>query len=88
MTIIRLKGLSPTDAEKAIARIWYVLEQRGIESPRIETCRDNGGRVDIRMAFAEQRDADITLEALKRSWLLVAQVPQFKNHVDQGGVTG
>ena len=39
MTIIRLKGLSPTNAEKAIARIWYVLEQRGmnrLESRHVE----------------------------------------------------
>jgi hypothetical protein len=75
MAIIQLRGLSPIDAERAIARIWYVLEQRDIESPRIEICRDSGDRIDIRIAFVAQRDADITLEALKRSWSLVAQVP-------------
>src|ERR1700737_313802 len=54
MAVIQLTGLTATDAEKAIAHIWYVLEQRDIESPRVETRRDRGDRVDIRVTFGSQ----------------------------------
>lgn len=75
MTVIQLEGLTATDAEKAIARIWYVLEQRDIESPRIDTRRDGDNRIAVRMAFQTQRDADAALGALQGLWPVVAQVP-------------
>ena len=74
MATIQLKGLRAIDAEKAIARVWYVLEQRGIASPRIEACRDSGDRININIAFGAQRDADITLRALTEALSVGAEV--------------
>lgn len=73
MAVIQLRGLSPAGAENAIARVWYVLEQRDIESPRVETRPDRDGRVDVRCIFAAQHDADAVLAELEGAWSVVAQ---------------
>lgn len=72
MATLQLRGLLAIDAEKAVARVWYLVEQSGIVSPRIEVCENAGDRININIAFAAQRDADITLRALEGSWSVVA----------------
>ena len=76
MTVIQLKRMTASEAEKVIARIWYVLEQRDIESPRIDTRGDGEGRIAIRITFEAQGDADAVLAAL---WSVVDQVPDQAN---------
>lgn len=75
MAVIKLTGLTATDAERAIAHIWYVLEQRDIETPRVETRRDRGNRVNILVTFGSQPDADTVLTALQGQWARIAHVP-------------
>ena len=75
MAVIQLRGLTATDAERAIARIWCVLEQRDIESPRVEARRDRGDRVNIRITFSSSRDANAVLAELRGLWAIMASLP-------------
>lgn len=73
MIVIQLKGLTTADAEKAICRVWHVLEQHDIESPEIDTSQDGEDRVAVRIKFQRQRDADV-VEAALLGWCSVAHL--------------
>ncbi len=76
MAAIQLKGLTPNIAEKVIARVWHVLEQHDIDSPRIDTRPAGGDCIAVQFTFQTQRDADTVARALEGLWSVVAQAPR------------
>lgn len=63
MTVIRIPGLSAAEAETIIAKVWQLLETKGIASPRI-IVEEMAGLLDLDLQFDAERDVFVIASAL------------------------
>lgn len=52
-------------AEEALARVWCILEEHRIPTPRL-TVRRTAGALDLSIEFISQEDAELVRQAARR----------------------
>jgi hypothetical protein len=73
MSAITMTGLSASDAEEALVRVWLVLEKHEVASPEVVVISISD-HLRIQLFFALREDADVVRLRLK-DWVEVRGVP-------------
>lgn len=74
MPAIRIKPLSATEAERVLGRVWCVLEQHEIASPKVTVRSHPDGRVEMLLTFTSQDLADLMRNELL-AWFRSGLIP-------------
>jgi hypothetical protein len=69
MYTIAFSGMGDEDAEELVALVWWVLERRGIATPRLAVMVHAGGGLEIQLVFRKAEDADAVTVALRSTQL-------------------
>ena len=64
MPAIRIRPLSTTEAEHVLARVWCLLEQLQIASPKVTVRTHLDGQLEIMLTFRSQDLADLVQNKL------------------------